>query len=229
VKLRRRAFVLSAFAAGSGAGDPRFRLTPAPGGRVALSGPGLAGAAWLPAARARLLAEPVLRGAAVDSAGDGRCALVAFAADAGPDSTSDLVAVIAAPPAGPRIVALELLAWRRRADGAHLATRISVIPDGSGLILARAAARPGADGRSWRREAWTDYLRWAPQPPPGGPMRDAPARPPLPGTWQAALAARRAMVRAMLATPRASPDAALLATAADGAPSGGGGSLAGLR
>ena len=145
----------------------------------------------VPAARARLLATPRLGGAPA--------AVLAFAADL-ETGERDLFAVVAQG----RLVALDLLSWRG-SDGGRLYTRLSAVPDGRRLRLQRVAACPR--GRGWRREEWTDYLAWQED----GPMADAPVRPVLAGTWQAALAAQRQAVLALLAVGLRGVPPALLA------------------
>ena len=132
----------------------------------------------VPAGRVRLLASFPL-GAASASA-------LAFAADL-PEGRRDMVAVVA----GGRVLALELLAWQGT-DGSSLQTRLAAVPDHLRLRLQRLASAPRGRGR--RNEEWTDYMAWQDD----APMADAPVRPVLAGTWQAALAAQRAEVRAML-------------------------------
>ena len=137
----------------------------------------LAGVA-LPASRARKLAGPVL---------GGQTAFVAaFAADT-EGGVRDLFAVVAAG----RVVALEVLAWHG-ADESRLSTRLSVVNDGVRLRLQRDAT--ARQGHGWRHEAWTDYLGWR----DAEPMADCPVRPVLAGTWQAALAAERRAMQAVL-------------------------------
>ena len=150
------------------------------------------GGVGVPAGRARVLAGFPLGGVPVQA--------LAFAADLA-EGTRDLLAVIA----GGRVVALEVLIWHG-ADGSRLYTRLSVVPDGRRLRLERNASAPR--GRGFRHEQWTDYLAWR----EAGPMADAPVRPVLAGTWQAALAAQRADMLAVLAVDlRAVPPALLAA------------------
>jgi hypothetical protein len=141
----------------------------------------LAGIA-MPATRARLLATFPLAEATASA--------LAFGADL-PEGTRDLLAVTMAG----RVLALELLAWHGT-DGSRLQTRLSAVPDRQRLRLERTASAPR--GRSYRRESWTDYLAWQGE----APMADAPVRPVLAGTWQAALAAQRADMVAILAGGR---------------------------
>lgn len=137
----------------------------------------LAGIA-VPAERARLLAT--------FSLGETTASAVAFAADL-PEATRDLLAVTGLG----LVLALELLNWHGE-DGSRLQTRLSAVPDRQRLRLERNASVPR--GRGYRREVWTDYLAWQ----GAQPMADAPVRPVLAGTWQAALAAQRAGTRTML-------------------------------
>jgi hypothetical protein len=145
----------------------------------------------VPAARARVLA--IIR------LGDVPAACLAFAADL-PEGTRDLFAVAAAG----RVTAIDLLTWRGT-DGSRLFTRLSAVPDGCRLRLERTASAPR--GRGVRREAWTDYLAWR----AGGAMTDAPVRPVLAGTWQAALAEQRGSGLALLTEPPNGVPAALAA------------------
>jgi len=150
------------------------------------------GGIGVPAGRARVLARFALGGAPAVA--------LAFAADL-PEGERDLLAVAAAG----RVVALEVFLWRG-ADGSRLYTRLSAVPDGRRLRLERTASAPR--GRGFRHEQWTDYLDWR----KAGPMADAPVRPVLAGTWQAALAAQRADMLATLAVNlRAVPPALLAA------------------
>lgn len=145
----------------------------------------LAGIA-VPAGRLRQLATFPL--------GTAQVVVLGFAADL-PEGRRDLLAVAS----GGQVRALELLDWQG-SDGARLQTRLSAVPDRQRLRLERSASAPRGRGR--RHEDWTDYLAWQ----EGAAMVDAPVRPVLAGTWQAALAAQRADMRALLADgPRALP------------------------
>ncbi len=188
-----------------GAAPGQFRLAAAPGERVVVTSRCARGGVTLPATRARLLAELAF--------GTDRAALVAFAADAAPSTACDLMAVIGADAVGLRLLAIEVLEWRRN-DGAHLGTHAAVTPDGARLVLAREAARPLSDRLVWRREAWTDALAWR----GGQAMPDAPLRPRRPGTWQASLGEGRAQVAALLEPARTGTDDQLLAAACRVAP-----------
>ena len=143
----------------------------------------LAGVA-VPGLRARLLVRLRL--------GEAEAVVLAFAADL-PEGVRDLFAVVG----GGIVVALEPLSWRGE-DGARISTRLSAVPDRTRLRLERSAVAPR--GRGWRREDWTDYLAWN----GAAPMRDAPVRPVLAGTWQDGFAALRAEMRGLLVIgPRA--------------------------
>jgi hypothetical protein len=156
-----------------------------------LSAPGRAAETWdegaqtelagvlVPAARARLLARVRL--------GGHDTAFLAFAADL-PDGERDLFAIAAEG----RIMAIDVLNWRG-ADSGRLFSRLATVPDGRRVRLERTASAPR--GRGMRREAWIDYLAWQED----GAMIDAPVRPVLTGTWQAALAAQRAAMLGLLA------------------------------
>lgn len=145
----------------------------------------------VPAGRARRLASVWL--------GGGEAACIAFAADL-PEGERDLFVIAA----GGRVVAIDVLTWRGT-DGMRLSTRLSAVPDGSRLRLQRTASAPR--GRATRWEAWTDYLAWR----PGAAMVDAPVRPVLEGTWQAALSGQRRRGLALLADPPTCVSAALVA------------------
>jgi hypothetical protein len=133
----------------------------------------------VPAGRARVLAMIPLGAATAWALG--------FAADL-PEGGRDLVALAALG----RVLALELLSWHG-ADGSRLQTRLSAVPDRQRVRLERLASAPR--GRGYRHEEWIDYLAWQEL----APMTDAPVRPVLAGTWQAALAGQRDCVRALLA------------------------------
>ena len=137
------------------------------------------GGILVPASRARLLANVRLGGEMVT--------VLAFAADL-PEGERDLF-VVAVPG---RVAALDLLTWHG-ADGTRLHTRVSAVSDGVRLRLQRIASAPR--GRGYRREEWIDYLAWQNT----APMLDAPVRPVLAGTWQAAQAAQRIATLALLA------------------------------
>lgn len=145
----------------------------------------------VPAERARVLAVAALGGTP--------SVLLAFGADTAAGQR-DLLAVAA----GGVLVALEPLIWRGT-KGSRLTTRATFVPDGQQLRLQRIGTVPR--GKGYHREDWTDYLTWT----IGAPMRDAPVRPVLAGTWQAALSEQRAAMRAMLGVGLHSVPAALLA------------------
>ena len=207
MRLARRTLLLGLALAGrpARAGPPVFRLVP--GERAGVTSRERPGTVWLPAG-ARLVGEGRL--------GGGHVGLVAFAADPMADATCELVAIVGADAAGLRIVGLEVAAWAR-ADGAHLSTRVGALPDGGGLLLHCAAATPGPGRLTWRREAWTDLLRVG----SAGALRAVPTRAAGPGTWQAALSARRDRVAALLEVPRTTLPPEAAADAARTVPSGG--------
>lgn len=150
--------------------------------RMAFSVAGAPGAIVLPAHRARVVARlPVAGGAAT---------LLAFAADTDA-ARRDVLLIVAKTASGPRLAALDLLSWRDD-SGAHLTTQVA--SGGGRVVLTRDAAAPNGVTR-WRRERWTDYLAWR----DGFGLEDAAPRPPLPGTFQARLAAWRLAVLARLA------------------------------
>ena len=172
------------------------RLVAGPEGAV-LTGDGVAAPLSVPGDGARLLPGLVLGGVAM--------AVVRFALGAmewGVFAARRGGAVVA--------LALEPLAWRG-AGGARMATRISVAGD---RVVLRRDSAVAVSATLWRREAWTDYLRWvAPADaaaPPG--LTDAPARAPLEGTRQAAVAAWRRRAAVLVAEGRV-PDAAAFAAA----------------
>ena len=137
----------------------------------------------VPGVRARRLA--------VFSLGEATAVALAFGADL-PEGERDLLAITAAG----QVLALEILVWHG-ADGSRLQTRLAAVPDRQRLRLQRTASI--RRGHANRREDWTDYLSWQ----GAAPMADAPVRPVLAGTWQAALAAQRQEMRAALAAGQA--------------------------
>jgi hypothetical protein len=145
----------------------------------------------VPTARARLLARVRL--------GGDETVFLSFAADL-PEGERDLFAIAAAG----RIIAVDVLAWRGT-DGSRLYSRLSTVPDGRRVQLERTASAPR--GHGVRREAWIDYLAWQAE----GAMTDAPVRPVLAGTWQAALAEQRAAILGLLAVNLPGVPAALVA------------------
>lgn len=123
--------------------------------------------------------------------------VVAFAGDRDDAAATargplDLVAMIGSDGVRLGILGVEMLSWKGRA-GAGFDTMIDAPGHGTVLRLARVASPPQAATAS-RHLTWTDYLAWR----QGGPLADAAPRPPLAGTWQAALAAVRAAVAALL-------------------------------
>lgn len=119
------------------------------------------------------------------------------------NGTLDLLAICGGAPF--RLRALELWRWQA-ADGADIATRLSISGDGSTLRLARDAARPLSPTR-WARESWADTLLWG-----NGALVDQPVRPPPAGSWQARLAAIRLRTADLLTpAPAFVPDAAIAA------------------
>lgn len=144
----------------------------------------------LPARRARLVVALPLAGREV--------LMAAFAGEhddaaAAARGALDLVAMIGSDGTRLGILGVEMLAWKGRA-GAGFDTMLDAPGHGTVLRLARVASPPQATTDS-RHLTWSDYLAWR----QGGPLADAAPRPPRPGTWQAALAAVRAKVAALLA------------------------------
>ncbi len=123
-----------------------------------------------PSGRARLLA--VMRMREMD------VAAVSFAADPAGE-VQDVLALIGT---GGQLLALERLTWRH-GKRAELITRMAMLPDRAHISLQRDAARHEG---VWRRESWTDYLRLS-----NAALINAPARPVLAGSWQAALSGER--------------------------------------
>ena len=181
--LARRSFVVAALLAWPGASARAFDV-------IEEEFTDLAGIG-VPAQRVRMLATLKLGGTPVPVLG--------FAADVA-EGVRDLFAVVA----NGRVVALEVLAWHG-ADGARLSTRLSAVTDGVRLRLERTASARW--GKGTHHEEWIDYLAWQAE----APMADAPVRPVLAGTWQAALAAQRAAMRTMLAVGPRSVGPALIA------------------
>jgi hypothetical protein len=164
-------------------------FVPLPDERVGFSATGLGRAVTLPAPRARL--------ATLVPMADRTLALLTFGADP-PRSQArlDLAALVGWDGAMLRVLGLEVLFWQLAPRCAWLGTRIFATPDRSLVLLQRDAGAPRGN-RPWQREHWIDRLAWQ----DGGPLADAPVRPPLPQTWQARLAAVRARVAARLVTP----------------------------
>ena len=134
-------------------------------------------AASVPAERARVLAAAALGGTPA--------VLLAFGADTAAGQR-DLLAVAA----GGVLVALEPLIWRgRRVRGSPRGPRSCRTDSDSGCnASAPSRAAKATTARTGPTMAWNN----------GAPMRDAPARPVLAGTWQAVLSEQRAGMRAML-------------------------------
>ena len=175
-----------------------LRLEPAGDGMAALTGSGIRRPLLLPGAGARLLPAQPCCGEQI--------ALAAFiVAEAG---VALEWAALALPQDGQvALLALEPLSWRG-ADGARMSTRIVATGDRSRLQCHRDSAVPQGP-TLWRREAWTDYLAWA---PPCG-LADAPVRVPLEGTRQHAVAAWRRRAAALVAACPAALSPGLLAEA----------------
>ena len=146
-------------------------LLPAEGGAPVLLLP-KGGRIACPPMRARVVGELPFRA--------GPVVALRFGWDAGP-ATQDLLALIAE---DGTLLALERLAWQR--GGANFITRFAMLPDREHLALERAASLPGSPPR---HESWTDYLRRD-----SAGLHDAPARPVLAGTLQAALSAERTLL-----------------------------------
>ncbi len=141
---------------------------------------------FCPPQRARVLADLPFRAGAVVA--------VRFACDT-PQATQDLLALIGADGA---LLALERLSWQH--GRASFVTRFAMLPDREHLSLERVAMFPGGGpGRPSRHESWTDYLRRD-----ASGMSDAPVRPALAGTMQAALSAERTRLAAF--TSRGAPN-----------------------
>lgn len=97
-----------------------------------------------------------------------------------------------------RLLGLEVANWQGAAGG-RLWSRLGGVGDRTRLRIAREAAsvRPGLP-RAW--ENWTDYLAWR----NGAALATVQIRPPPAESWQARLAALRALSDGLLATPRQS-------------------------
>jgi hypothetical protein len=174
----------------------RLTLDPAGDDQAALRFDGIEGAITLPSARVRIVFALPIAGREV--------AGIAFAADP-PGAALDLVALCGWDGACLRLLGLEILGFAG-ADGANLASRFAGVGDHTRLRIERAAAIP-RPGLPLRWESFTDFLAWRAQ----APLADAPVRPPLPGTRQAALAAARARVAALLDEPCQAVTAPILA------------------
>lgn len=141
-----------------------------------------------PPSRARLVAVFRLRARPGD--GESEVAALGFAADTA-EATQDMLALV-----GPQgtLLALEPLRVEGH-EGATCSARVAMLPDRRHVVFERTAAwrDSGSHDMTLRRESWTDYLRWD-----EGGLHDAPPRPVLSGTRQAALSAWRATLRAMI-------------------------------
>lgn len=137
---------------------------------------------------------------------DREVAGVAFAADP-PGAKLDLVALAGWDGACLRLLGLEVLSFAD-ASGASLSSRFAGVGDRTRLRIERSGSVP-RPGLPLHWESWTDLLAWHDQ----GPLADAPVRMPLPGTRQAALAAARARVIALLTEPCRSVTPSLIAAA----------------
>jgi len=146
----------------------RPMLLPGEGGAPVLLLP-KGGRVACPPMRARVLAELPFRA--------GPVVALRFGWD-NKAATQDLLALIAE---DGTLLALERLEWQQ--GRANFITRFAMLPDREHLALERTASLPGALPV---HESWTDYLR---RDTAG--LHDAPARPVLAGTLQAALSAER--------------------------------------
>jgi hypothetical protein len=198
---RRALFPAAALLIARPAAATHMALEPAGDDQAAFRIDGIDGAITLPAARARIAFALPIGGRAV--------AGVAFAADA-PGASLDLVALCGWDGACLRIVGLETLSYAG-ADGASVASRFAGVGDRTRLRIERTASVP-RHGLPLRWENWTDLLAWHDQ----APLADAPVRPPLPGTRQAALAAGRARAAALLNEPCQAVSALMIAAVANG-------------
>ena len=174
----------------------RMALEPDDPDQVMFSREGVIGAVALPQARARIAFVLPIAGREV--------AGIAFGSD-GRGATLDLVALVGWDGACLRILGLEVLK-ASGPDGALLSSRFAGVGDRTRLSITRTAADP-RPGLPKRWENFTDYLAWCEL----APLADAPVRPPLPGTRQAALSAVRANVIGLLSPPCQAVGPALLA------------------
>ncbi|MCC6717140.1 MAG: hypothetical protein IT555_04590 [Acetobacteraceae bacterium] len=162
--LFRRALVCAApllLARAARAAPAALRLEAVGEGVAALTGTGVRRPLLLPAGGARLLPALACGGEMLSVAG--------FALAEG-GAVLEWAAVALALDDAVVLLALEPLRWRG-AEGGRMGTRISASGDRMRLVLQRDSAMP-AGPTLWRREAWTDYLAWA---PPCG-LADAPVR-----------------------------------------------------
>jgi hypothetical protein len=105
------------------------------------------------------------------------------------------------------LLGLEVLGWTG-ADGGMLSGRFAGAGDRTRLRIEREGVTP-MPGRPRAWENWTDYLAWRDH----APLAAALVRTPLPGTWQAKLAALRDQTDALLPASRQSVSPALLRVA----------------
>ena len=182
--LPRRALLLAPCLVASPAFADGMRLEVVGEGVAALTGPGVRRPLLLPARGARLLPDLECGGA--------RLTVAAFA-DVAAGAVLEWAVLAVALDDRVALLALEPLAWRG-ANGGRMATRLSARGDRQGLLCQRDSAIP-AEPTLWKREAWTDHLRWA---PPCG-LEDAPVRVPLAGTRQQAVALWRRRAAGLVA------------------------------
>lgn len=178
----------------AGAAPSGLRLETAGAEMVALTGPGVRRALLLPAAGARLLA-PV-------GCGGEMLAVAAFRQEEG-GAAVEWGALALALEGEVALLGLEPLGWR--SGGARMGTRLMSGGDRRQIAFQRDSAVPES-ATLWRRESWTDYLAW--RAPVG--LADAPVRPPLAGTRQAAVAQWRQRAAALVAREPAAITPALL-------------------
>ena len=197
---RRGLLAGAALLASRPANAARLALDPAGDDQAALRFDGIDGAITVPAARARIVfALPII---------NRTVAGVAFATDL-PAATLDLVALCGWDGACLRVLGLEIFTFAGP-DGASLASRFAGVGDRTRLRIERTAALP-RPGLPLRWESFTDLLAWRDQ----APLADDPVRPPLPGTRQAALAAARARIAALLSEPSQAVTVPMLAVLAN--------------
>ncbi|HEY2132773.1 MAG TPA: hypothetical protein VGH36_07345 [Acetobacteraceae bacterium] len=159
-------------------------VEPAAAGTTLFHADRIEGAVTLPSPDARLVALLPIAGREV--------ACLAFAADP-PWGKLSLMSIAGWDGVRLRLLGLEVLNLTG-VDGALLSSRFAGVGDRTRLRIGREAARPRAAlPRAW--ENWTDLLAWR----DSAPLAAALVRPPLPGTWQAALRNRS---DALLTTPR---------------------------
>ena len=178
----------------------RLTLDAAADGQAGFHFDDIDGAITLPATRAHIVFTVPIAGREV--------AGIAFAADR-PDATLDLVALCGWDGACLRVLGLEIYSLAGP-DGANLASRFAGVGDRTRLRIERTAAIP-RPGLPLRWEIFTDLLAWRDQ----APLADTPVRPPLAGTRQAALAAARVRITALLSEPCQAVTAPMLAVLAN--------------